>query len=98
MARKISVFTALNKIKAIAKQIDLLAPYSQEIADKYVKKIWQLYTHHKPKLPISIKRSFCRKCLSFWKQGKTVRIRFKNGKKIYTCLVCGAIKRVPFKK
>ena len=95
MGKKPDKNTARARVVALFRQAELMHPYDQTRADRYVKKAWNLATHSRIAMPLALKRSFCRKCKSYWKQGRSVRIRLRPGKKVYTCLVCGAIKRVP---
>ncbi len=88
---------ALRRIEAIFEQIDRMEPFTQDTADAYIHKVWNLSTKNRIRLPVSLKRRFCRKCKCYWRMGKTVRVRITKGRKIYTCLVCSTIKRVPFK-
>jgi ribonuclease P protein subunit RPR2 len=97
MARKVDKNVAKQRIATLLAMAQTMKPYSQQKADSYVAKAWRLSTHNRIRLPLAQKRSFCRKCLSFWKSGVSVRIRINRGKKIYTCLVCRAIKRVPIR-
>jgi ribonuclease P protein subunit RPR2 len=85
------------RIATLFDQVAGMKPFNQALADRYVAMVWTLATKNNIRLPIELKRSFCRKCKSYWLPGKTVRIRIHQGKKIYTCLVCKAIKRVPIK-
>lgn len=95
MARKVDKNVAKQRIATLLAMARAMKPYVQQKADSYVAKAWRLATHNRIRLPLAQKRSFCRKCLSFWKPGVSVRVRINRGKTIYTCLVCKAIKRVP---
>jgi len=82
--------------KRIMTLLEQAAEATQTAADAYVKRIWQIATKNNLRLSTDIKRRFCRSCKSYWRTA-TVRIRIEKGKKIYTCKVCGAIKRVPLR-
>jgi ribonuclease P protein subunit RPR2 len=98
MAKHVDKNVAKARIANLFAQAAALRPFNQPLADRYVAKAWRISTHNRIRLPLALKRSFCRKCLSYWKPGVSVRIRINRGKKIYTCLVCRAIKRVPLKR
>ncbi|MEK6822981.1 MAG: RNAase P [Nanoarchaeota archaeon] len=85
---------ATTRIETLFAQIRTLKPFNQEVADRYLRLVWQLSTKHKIRLASANKRSFCRKCKSYWRPGKTVRVRVQKSRIIYTCLVCGAIRRI----
>lgn len=44
------------------------------------------------------KRKFCRYCYSYFVPGKNLKVRLKNKKVIYTCLICNKITRFPYIK
>jgi ribonuclease P protein subunit RPR2 len=97
MAKRVDKNVAKARITNLFAQAAALRPYKQSVADRYVAKAWRISTHSRIRLPLGLKRSFCRTCLSYWKPGVSVRIRINRGRKIYTCLICRAIKRVPYK-
>jgi ribonuclease P protein subunit RPR2 len=45
-------------------------------------------------LPATLKRRVCKKCHSFWVPGKTVRVRVREKRVAYTCLVCKDMRRI----
>jgi ribonuclease P protein subunit RPR2 len=67
-------------------------------ADRYVALAWKLHTRYKVPIPLQLKRRFCRRCRTYWVPGATVRVRIRNGRKVYACLACQALKRVPLKQ
>ncbi len=69
-----------------------------ELANRYIYILWKIKLKFHIKLPKYIKRMFCRKCLTFWIPEKTLRVRVRNGRVIYTCLKCGRIYRFPIVK
>jgi ribonuclease P protein subunit RPR2 len=68
-----------------------------ELADRYVKLAWKIATRYNIRLPATLKRKFCRKCLSFWKPGASCRVRVRSGCVVVTCLRCGHVARQPLK-
>lgn len=68
-----------------------------ELANRYVKLAWKLKLKYNVKLSKKIKRLFCKKCLSYWVPGKSVKIRNKKGIQIFHCLNCKNIKRFKYK-
>jgi ribonuclease P protein subunit RPR2 len=68
-----------------------------ERAHEYVSNAWTIKLKFRLRLPAEQKRLFCKKCLSFLLDGKTARVRVKDGILTTTCLKCGEIKRIPFK-
>lgn len=94
--QKINKKEALERVNSLLK--DAQAAKSQELADKYVKLARRLQMRHKLRMPREFKYKFCKKCGAYWRPGKTVRIRTHNGKVVYACLKCKAMRRIPFGK
>ena len=46
------------------------------------------------RLPPEYRTLYCRRCSSYWVEGRTVRTRLRAGRSVRTCLVCGAHRRV----
>lgn len=46
------------------------------------------------RLPPEYRTLYCRRCSSYWVEGRTVRTRLRAGRSVRTCLVCGAPRRV----
>ena len=69
-----------------------------DLAKRYVSIARKLSMKNKISMPKEVKRSFCKECGAFWVQNTTVmkRLKKKDKRIIYTCLVCGACKRVPY--
>ena len=68
-----------------------------ERAHDYVSNAWKIKLKFRLRLPTEQKRLFCKECLSFLLDGKTARVRVKNGVLSIACLKCGDIKRIPIK-
>ncbi len=89
---------ALDRIKELINQADLVFLKKPYLANRYVYLARRMAMKYKVRLPIELKRKFCKHCNSYWKPGKTVRIRLLKGKKVYYCLVCKHFKRVLYKR
>jgi len=68
-----------------------------ELADRYVKLAWKIATRYNIRLPATLKRKFCRKCLSFLRPGISCRVRIRSGCVTTACLRCGHVTRLPYK-
>jgi len=71
-----------------------------ELAKRYVTIAKNIGMKSQLPIPRTLKRKFCKKCYSFFVQGKTVRVRIQKKDKriVYTCLICGNAQRYPFSK
>lgn len=66
-----------------------------ELAKRYVYLAREIAMRQRMRLPKSCRRKFCRSCGSYFVPGENLRVRVLRGKVIYTCGVCGAVKRYP---
>jgi len=61
-----------------------------------VRKARKLAMRHNLRLPQELRMQFCHKCNSLLKGNS--KIRLTEGKRSITCLKCGYVTRIPFKK
>ena len=90
----------------IAKQrIDDLFALAQEEAatsstylpHRYVRLARRIGMRYNVRLLPEYAELYCRGCSSFWTEGRTVRTRLHDGRRIRTCLVCGRLRRLPLR-
>lgn len=86
---------ALLRVNELLRQAGITK--DQVLSKRYVTLARKIAMKYKLRLPIKLKRQFCKHCLSYWKPGKTVRIRLLKGRKVYYCLVCKHFTRIPYK-
>ncbi|MCI4360028.1 MAG: hypothetical protein L3J95_06430 [Thermoplasmata archaeon] len=67
-------------------------------ADRYVRLARRVGTRHNVRIPHEYRELYCRKCSSYWLEGRTVRTRFRAAHRVRTCLVCGATRRQPLRR
>jgi ribonuclease P protein subunit RPR2 len=91
--------------RIILKRINILFKRAIDVLDKdpalarrYIYILWKLKQKAKVQLPRNLRNKFCKKCFAPWVVGKTLRVRIRNGKIIYTCLSCGKVKRFKIRK
>jgi len=65
-----------------------------EEAKKLVEQAWRIKLKFQLRLKREQKKLFCRKCRTFFVEGKTSRSRTENGWLKTTCLECGAVQRL----
>ncbi len=68
-----------------------------ELADRYVRLARRIGMRYNVRLPPEYSELFCRRCLTFWIEGRNVRTRLRAGRRVRTCLSCGRERRVPFR-
>ena len=87
---------ALEKVQILLKEANTVFDENQALANAYVKKARKIAMRVNLRLPLALKRKFCKHCYSYFKPGKSYRVRTKNGKIIYSCFYCKKYTRVPF--
>ncbi|HID60419.1 MAG TPA: ribonuclease P [Hadesarchaea archaeon] len=86
---------AVKRIEHLFKLAEETFKLYPERADRYVRLSWKLKTRYNIKLPLHLKRKFCKKCLCFWKPGTSCRVRLRSERVVMTCLKCGHTIRLP---
>jgi ribonuclease P protein subunit RPR2 len=102
MSRKRSVkddykAIAVERIERLFELAERASEKRPELSDRYVKLAWKISTRYNVRLPTTLKRKFCRKCLSFLRPGISCRVRIQSGCVTITCLRCGHAVHQPFK-
>jgi ribonuclease P protein subunit RPR2 len=67
-------------------------------ADEYAALARRISMRYKTPIPLEHKRSICKNCGAFLYPGISCHVRLKRGRKIYHCVRCQSLKRVPYKK
>jgi len=88
---------AVERIERLFELAERVFEKHPELADRYVKLAWKIATRYNIRLPATLKRKFCRKCLSFLRPGVSCRVRVKPSYVIVTCLRCGRQVRLLYK-
>ena len=68
------------------------------LSDRYVHLAKKIAMKYKIKIPMQLKRSFCKHCISYLKPGANCRIRVQRGKAVYFCMKCRKFMRFPYLK
>lgn len=91
-------------VKKIAgERIEILFSRAYEVRDdpklaaRYVFLAREIAMRQRIRLPKSYRRMFCRTCGSYFVPGDNLRVRIARGKVVYTCGVCGAVRRYPIR-
>lgn len=89
---------ASERIKDLFAQAGDIFDKSPSLSDRYVAVARRLSMKYKVKMPVELKRQFCRHCHAYLKQGKNCRTRISGRKVVYHCANCGKYLRVPIPK
>jgi len=65
-----------------------------DLADRYVVLARRIGMRYNVRLPPEYRELYCRRCSTFWVEGRTVRTRLRSGRRVRTCGKCGARRRV----
>ena len=67
-------------------------------ADRYVQLARRIGMRYNVRLLPEFSELYCRGCSCFWVEGRTVLTRLRGGRRVRTCLVCGRVRRVPYRR
>lgn len=65
------------------------------LSDRYVALARRIGTRYNVRLLPEYRELYCRGCSAYWVEGRTVRTRIRQGRRVRACLRCGRIRRVP---
>jgi ribonuclease P protein subunit RPR2 len=68
------------------------------LSNRYVSLARRLGTRYNIRLLPEYRELYCRGCSTYWVEGRTVRTRFRSGRRVRTCLVCGRARRVVIRR
>jgi ribonuclease P protein subunit RPR2 len=88
---------AVERIERLFELAERVFEKRPELSDRYVKLAWKIATRYNVRLPVTLKRKFCRKCLSFLRPGASCRVRVQSGCVTTACLRCGHVTRLLYK-
>jgi dephospho-CoA kinase len=63
----------------------------------YIDLLWKISKRNRVRIPLELKKLFCKKCHSFFVEGKNVETRVKKKRVLKKCLNCGKIKMISLK-
>lgn len=66
----------------------------KRLPNRYVGLARRVGTRYNVRLPAEYRELYCRRCSSYWVEGRTVRTRLRSGLRVRTCLECGSSWRV----
>lgn len=68
-----------------------------DFAHRYARIAQLLNLKHELGTPAVLRDRVCRACSAFLVPGATARVRLRSGKRVVTCLACGAARRRPYR-
>jgi ribonuclease P protein subunit RPR2 len=88
---------AEKRIKELFRQAEIVFKKHPARAHAYVALARKIATRTRTRLPLEVKRRFCKYCGKYLQMGANARIRLNKGKKTYFCMECQHHFRVPYK-
>ena len=89
---------AKERVKTLFQQAEKVFSRNKSLANRYVTLARKIAMKVKLRIPLELKRKFCKHCYKFLMPGKNARIRTRDGKVIISCLECKKFTRIPVKK
>ncbi len=88
---------ALERIKQLLAEADEVFSSDKKQANRYVQLARNIAMKVKAKIPVELKRRFCKHCYSYLRPGVNSRIRTRAGKVVISCFECKKFMRIPMK-
>jgi len=89
---------ASERIIKLLSEADSEFKEHHELSKRYVYIARKISMKYKVKFTSDQKKLFCKKCNSYLRNGVTSRVRLEHGKIVTTCLGCGNMRRILYKK
>jgi ribonuclease P protein subunit RPR2 len=89
---------AKERVKILFKQAEEVFPKNKSLANRYVTLARKVAMKVKIRMPLELKRKFCKHCYKFLMPGVNSRVRTRDGKVIISCFECKKFVRIPVKK
>jgi ribonuclease P protein subunit RPR2 len=86
----------LSRIKKLFEEAENIFGEYKKLSNRYVYLARRLSMKHKVKIPLELKRRFCKNCYSYLKPGVNCRVRLRNKMVVYYCLECKHYMRFPY--
>lgn len=87
---------ALERIERLFELAQEVFNKEPKLSDRYVAIARRISMKYKIKIPLKLKRRFCKNCFSYLMPSVNCRIRTQRGKVVYYCLNCKKYIRFPY--
>jgi ribonuclease P protein subunit RPR2 len=67
-------------------------------ANRYAALAAKIGMRYNVRVPAAFKRRYCRTCHAYLLPPRSARVRVARGRVVVTCLACGAVQRVPYRR
>ncbi len=88
---------ALQRIKILFREAATAFSLDRSSAHRYVALARKIAMKVKTKIPLELKRRYCKHCYHYLQPGVNARVRTRKGKVVISCLDCKKFLRIPLK-
>ena len=88
---------AQERIKILFQQAALVFSTNPTLAHRYVTLARKIAMKVKARIPLELKRRFCKHCYKYLQPGVNARVRTRGGKVIISCFECKKFMRIPIR-
>ena len=88
---------ALERIRVLFREAEEVFQKNKSLAGRYVALARKIAMKVRLRLPLELKRRYCKHCYTLLKPGINARIRVRDGKVIISCLECKKFSRIPIR-
>lgn len=88
---------ALERIRKLFKEAEEVFSKNKSLANRYVALARTISMKIKVKIPVELKRRFCKHCYHYLRPGANCRVRTRKGKVVISCLECKKVMRIPLR-
>ena len=88
---------AKERVQILFKQAEDNFSKNKSLANRYITLARKVAMKVKIRIPLELKRKFCKHCYKFLMPGVNSRVRTRDGKVIISCFECKKFTRIPVK-
>jgi len=89
---------ALQRITILFNEAEKAFHKTPSLSHRYVTLARKIAMKTKSRIPVDLKRRFCKKCYKYLQPGVNARVRTRAGKVVISCFECKNFMRIPIKK
>ena len=89
---------ALQRITILFNEAEKAFKKNSSLSHRYITLARKIAMKTKSRIPLELKRRFCKNCYKYLQPGVNSRVRTRAGKIIISCLECNHFMRIPIRK
>jgi ribonuclease P protein subunit RPR2 len=84
---------ARERIEVLFAEAERVHAEHPEWSGRYVERALKIAMRTRVRIPVALRRRYCRRCHAYLVPGVNMRVRVHGGKVVVTCLACGHQRR-----